>query len=283
MEKAEAKDVDVLVARVADDVSAYTFRTVETEHKLRHLKLQLSNDGAHGRRCKYKFKGRIENRYEQIPRELFLIRNLQVLDLSSDLTFVFDELPADIGKLSKLKSLHLDSNRISTLPDEIGRVESLDTLTLAYNRLVHLPASMGQLRNLKSLHLTSNRLVHMPKCLFELKALAFLDLSFNKIVEVPLEIGQLAASLETLILYRNFIKTLPESLCECARLQTLWLGSNLISELPKNFYKLKRLDWKENLMISSCIGDNPMCVPPMNVCEQGFTEIVRYLEKHHFP
>lgn len=133
------------------------------------------------------------------------------------------------------------------------------------------------------MHLSTNRFIEFPTVICELKSLKFLDLSSNRIEVLPNEIGKLAPTLETLLLYDNLIEKLPETLCQLVNLQTLWLGSNEIKRLPRDFYKLKKLDWDESTMLTSCIDDNPIEVPPPEVCDRGFKEIVRFLENHYYP
>ena len=134
-----------------------------------------------------------------------------------------------------------------------------------------------------SLHLSTNKFVEFPTIVCQLKSLRFLDLSMNRIESIPNEIANLAPTLETLLLYDNYIGALPETLCDLVNLQTLWVGSNQIQRLPRDFYRLKKLDWNEDNMLSSCIGNNPMQVPPSEVCDKGFKDIMRYLENHHYP
>lgn len=143
-----------------------------------------------------------------------------------------------------------------------------------YNQLIIRP---------KSLHLSTNRFTEFPSVILQLRMLTFIDLSSNRIENLPREISNLSATLECLLLFDNKITIVPESLCSCINLQTLWLGSNQIKKLPRDFYKLKKLDWTYELMISSCIGDNPIITPPPEVCEKGFKEIVRFLENYNYP
>ncbi len=83
-----------------------------------------------------------------------------------------DELPLEIGKLTKLKTLVLGlwdkkrgrrGNNLKTLPDEIGQLTELRSLFLGYNQFSELPEVIGELRKLRSLDLGSNQLSTLPK------------------------------------------------------------------------------------------------------------------------
>lgn len=94
------------------DVDEQSLESAEKE-KLKNLRHLLSYDPKYGPRSKFIYKGAIENSMEQVPRELFMIKSLRVLDLSSDrMTHIFDYVPPDICRLTRLKVLNLDLNRI---------------------------------------------------------------------------------------------------------------------------------------------------------------------------
>ncbi|MEL7399115.1 MAG: leucine-rich repeat domain-containing protein, partial [Pseudomonadota bacterium] len=92
------------------------------------------------------------------------------LDLSGQ---DLDELPPEIGKLTKLKTLVLGrwdkkkskrlGNNLKTLPDEIGQLTELRSLLLAYNRFEELPEVIGRLEKLRSLDLSTNQLSSLPE------------------------------------------------------------------------------------------------------------------------
>jgi internalin A len=63
------------------------------------------------------------------------------LDLSS---LGLTSVPAEIGKLSELKSLSLDYNRLSKLPRSLTKLHGLGELSLRGNQLKELPEHVGQ-------------------------------------------------------------------------------------------------------------------------------------------
>ncbi|KAF5402640.1 hypothetical protein PHET_03717 [Paragonimus heterotremus] len=97
---------------------------------------------------------------ENIPAELFMLKELQVLCMSPErqpsLTYKLNELPADIGYLTHLRVLLLDTNELQSLPPEIGSLKLLEKLSVSNNRLKQLPFALSELKRLESLHLSNN-------------------------------------------------------------------------------------------------------------------------------
>ena len=117
------------------------------------------------------------------------------LDLSG---MKLTQLPAEIGKLSKLKKLILGKwdeendewvgNSLSSLPSEIGQLTNLTTLNLSSNNLSSLPPEIGQLTNLTALDLRYNSLSSLFPEIGQLTNLTTLDLSSNGLSSLPPEI-----------------------------------------------------------------------------------------------
>ena len=70
-----------------------------------------------------------------------------------------DELPPEIGKLTKLKTLVLGlwdkkkgirSNNLKALPDEIGQLTELRSIFLAYNQFKEVPEVIYKFEKLRS-------------------------------------------------------------------------------------------------------------------------------------
>ena len=51
-------------------------------------------------------------------------------------------MPAEIGQLTKLQTLNLDSNHLSDVPAEIGQLRNLQKLYLSGNQLSEVPADL---------------------------------------------------------------------------------------------------------------------------------------------
>lgn len=167
-------------------------------------------------------------------------------------------IPASIGNLTALTSLHLNRNNISgTIPETIGNLIELRYLELFANKLngsipysignlIHLeglwlstnqlsgsiPASIGGLSNLKVLELHNNQLEgELPKSLFTLNHLKVMNLSHNNLKDtLPTAIDNLK-SLTTLNLTSNkFHGTIPSSISNLFNLKSIFIGSNQFSD-----------------------------------------------------
>ncbi|XP_018654938.1 putative leucine-rich repeat-containing protein [Schistosoma mansoni] len=178
---------------------------------------------------------------ENVPAELFMLRELQVLDMSPErqpsLTYKLLELPSDIGYLINLRILILDTNELHSLPSEIGSLTQLEKLS----------ASNNQLKNL-----SSNHLEMLPSSITDL------------------------INLESLLLFDNRLISLPEDIGELRNIRCLWLGDNKLESLPQSIVELRGLIWSPLLSPSTTVGGNPLRDPPIKVCSAGLEELDRY-------
>ena len=69
-------------------------------------------------------------------------------------------IPAELGSLSDLQSLFLDSNRLSgTIPTELGNLPNLANFALSNNQFSRsIPSELGNMSNLRALSLDGNQL-----------------------------------------------------------------------------------------------------------------------------
>ncbi len=149
-------------------------------------------------------------------------------------------LPPEIGQLTALTELYLQSNQLKSLPLEIGQLTALTTLHLHSNQLSVLPPEIGQLTALTSLSLSSNQLSALPPEIGQLTALTELHLRDNKLSALPPEIGQLTA-LTALHLYGNQLSALPPEISLLTALAALYLQENKLSALPPEIGQLTAL------------------------------------------
>ncbi|XP_050259692.1 receptor-like protein EIX2 [Quercus robur] len=154
-----------------------------------------------------------------IPQQLCLLSNLQILDLAqNDLS---GAIPSCLGNMSKtdqitlsnvyeqmvvftkgreyvyettiylVHSLDLSGNNLSgEIPDNITSLLKLGIVNLSMNHLtVKIPESIGNLRSMESLDLSRNQLFGpIPQSLSSLTFLSYLNLSFNNLSrEIPSE------------------------------------------------------------------------------------------------
>ncbi|KAL5547498.1 hypothetical protein UlMin_002729 [Ulmus minor] len=135
-----------------------------------------------------------------------------------------------IGKLTKLQTLDLSNNKITTLPSDLWSLDSLKALNLSSNQISgSLPSNIGNFGLLESFDVSNN----------------------NFSGEIPDSISSLV-SLRVLKLDRNgFEQSIPTGILRCQSLVTVDLSSNrLTGSLPDGFGaafpKLKSLNLAGN-------------------------------------
>jgi Domain of unknown function (DUF1963)/Leucine rich repeat len=104
-----------------------------------------------------------------LPNELFSLVNLHTLSLQWA-GFTVGALSPAIEKLSKLETLRLTSNRITSLPDSLSALRSLEFLDVSYNELTRLPHCIGELPELRTLEAEGNRFESLPKTLANVRS-----------------------------------------------------------------------------------------------------------------
>ena len=97
------------------------------------------------------------------------MENGRVVKLKLMLKCLTGAVPAEIGRLSELRKLNLQCNRVTSLPAEIGQLTSLKRLYLYANHLTSLPAEIWQLTSLRELHLRENQLTSVPAAIRKLR------------------------------------------------------------------------------------------------------------------
>ena len=235
------------------------FRLRIQEAKEKQLeKLDLSN----------KYRAINSNKLTIIPKEVFTLKHLKILDLSRN---IISELPEYIDKLTSLSELNLGENKLTSLPESIGHLTNLTELSLVANKLTSLPESIGKLTNLTSLNLWRNQLTLLPESLGRLTSLNDLNLAVNNLESLPKSIGKLT-NLTSLNLWRNQLTLLPSSLGSLTSLNKLNLGDNNLKTLPKSLGNLSNL---AELQLSN----NPIVEPPIEIRDRGTKSIVNYLRQ----
>jgi Leucine-rich repeat (LRR) protein len=147
-------------------------------------------------------------------------------------------VPDWIGRLTRLRTLDLGHNLLSSLPDSMAGLQALEILYIHDNRLSVLPAWIGELRGLTYLNAAENGLRVMPP-LAGLESLIELRLMHNRLTGVP----PLPASLRELHLRGNECTAVPEVVRGLPELRVLDLRANrLAGRLPDWLAELPRLE-----------------------------------------
>ncbi|MES3021256.1 MAG: leucine-rich repeat-containing protein kinase family protein [Pseudomonadota bacterium] len=152
----------------------------------------------------------------QFPDAIFdLAETLEHLDLSGN---ELSSLPADFGRLGKLKRLFLSQNRFTEVPEVIADCPQLEMVGFKANRIATM-SERAVPPNTRWLILTDNCLERLPDA-----------------------IGQ-CGRLEKLMLAGNRLTALPESLAGCANLALLRISANRFEQLPAWLLSMPRLSW----------------------------------------
>jgi leucine-rich repeat protein SHOC2 len=147
------------------------------------------------------------------------IENGRVVKLNLEDFSLTGAVPAEVGRLSALIQLNLNSNQLTSVPAEIGQLTALRELNLNSNQLTSVPAEIGQLAALEWLDLSENQLTRVPAEIGQLTSLTWLNLYDNKLTSLPAEIGQLI-SLRELRLYDNQLMRVPAEIRQLTSLRS---------------------------------------------------------------
>jgi len=154
-------------------------------------------------------------------------------------------IPAEIGTLTQLKSLHLgraswvDStpHPLVSLPPEIGQLTQLETLSIYLaSDLKHLPKEIGNLKQLKKLKIkgvwhrgTEEEVVGVtPGYLYERRGSALYPLGLQ---DLPDEFGGLT-HLEELTLFNTEVQTLPDTIGQLKKLNFVFFAHGDLRVIP---------------------------------------------------
>ncbi|PNH11205.1 Leucine-rich repeat protein SHOC-2 [Tetrabaena socialis] len=135
-------------------------------------------------------------------------------------------LPGVLTKLPRLSILMASGNAISGLQaEQLGALSKLQALVLQSNLIPELPPTISRLTDLKALSLAHNRLARLPDALTCCSALRLLDASSNQLVSLPSGLAALS-KLKVLKLASNCLPTVPRGLSCLGALTELMLASN---------------------------------------------------------
>lgn len=159
---------------------------------------------------------KLSEELSNFPPEIFeLADTLEKLDLSFN---KLKELPADFGRLKKLKILFCSENLFTELPEVLGDCPLLDIVGFKSNFIETVP----------------------PKALNA--NLRWLILTNNRITEIPAQIGN-CSRMQKLMLAGNCLTELPIALSNCRNLGLLRISANRLNSLPQWLLEMPKLAW----------------------------------------
>jgi Leucine-rich repeat (LRR) protein len=183
-----------------------------------------------------------------LPANFFsMVSSLTSLQISSSQNLT-GSIPSDIGLLSQLSQISLDSNELTgSIPSEICLLNKLKIFFAPSNGFTGtLPNELNSLSLLNLISLYSNRLTgSIPSQLGLLSQLNFLALYSNQFTgTVPSELGSLIR-MNFLYLDSNQLNgTIPSALSSLSLLRELFLHSNQLSgSIPPELGSLSRLSY----------------------------------------
>jgi len=166
---------------------------------------------------------------DHFPEELFeLADTLEMIDLSYN---NISALPADFGRLKKLRILFCNGNLFTVLPEVLGDCPHLYLAGFKSNQVTTIP----------------------PKALNP--NLRWLILTGNKVTALPPEIGR-CSRLEKLMLAGNWLTELPVELSHCQNLALLRIAANRLTNFPQWLLTMPKLSWL-------AFSGNPFCGKPI--------------------
>eukprot|EP00922_Rhytidocystis_sp_ex-Travisia-forbesii_P048280 GHVS01071908.1.p1 GENE.GHVS01071908.1~~GHVS01071908.1.p1 ORF type:complete len:270 (-),score=38.27 GHVS01071908.1:341-1150(-) len=166
-----------------------------------------------------------------IPRDVFALSDvITTCDLSHNR---LKALPPNMSRWTKLQSLLLCNNRLTSFPSSLfGSLQALTKLTVANNRLRTLPEDMHLLTSLQVLDCRNNRITNIhPRAFDGLNRLTDLNLSQNQLNELPLSLFSLPA-VTHLYVQSNKINSFSEDCAAMKHLQVLDISTNQLTDVP---------------------------------------------------
>jgi hypothetical protein len=162
------------------------------------------------------------------PQEIFELANtLEKLDLSGN---NLSELPADFGRLKKLKILFCSENWFTVLPAVLADCPLLDIVGFKSNRIEEVPANALN-PNIRWLILTNNRIAKLPAQIGNCTRMQKLMLAGNRLMELPVELSN-CRNLSLLRISANQLSRFPQWLLSMPKLSWLAFSGNLFNIRP---------------------------------------------------
>jgi Leucine-rich repeat (LRR) protein len=131
------------------------------------------------------------NSLSEFPLVVLKLTNLERLKINYNRNI--PSIPEEINKLSKLKELFVEGNKLTTLPAALGDLKDLYDLEAHENQLTSIPKEIGNCTKLYRLFLDKNKLTEIPDMFANLSALRGVRFQENDLKQLPPSMGNLSS------------------------------------------------------------------------------------------
>ncbi|KAK2446322.1 receptor protein kinase [Trifolium repens] len=181
----------------------------------------------------------------QIPKELGLLKNLQLLELYYNFNLV-GNIPEELGNLTDLVDLDMSVNKFTgTIPSSVFKLPKLQVLQLYNNSLSgEISDAIENSTTLRILSLYDNFLTgHVPAKLGQFSGMVVLDLSENRLSGPLPEHVCKGGKLQYFLVLDNFFSgVIPESYENCMFLLRFRVSNNRLEGfVPKGLLSLQHV------------------------------------------
>ncbi|KAI0376897.1 serine/threonine protein kinase [Hypomontagnella monticulosa] len=147
--------------------------------------------------------------------------------------------PAVFDVAASLEHLDLSGTGLSALPADFGRLQKLKIAFFSQCNFAVFPKELAKCPNLEMVAFRGNRMTEVPEHSLP-KRLRWLILTDNRIAALPGSIGR-CGRLQKCMLAGNQLSRLPDEMVACRKLGLLRLSANRIQELPSWLFGLPEL------------------------------------------
>lgn len=190
----------------------------------------------------------------------------------------------ELHRTGEVIKLNLDNKNISVLPPDIGQLTSLQELSIQTNDIEILPVELFDLPFLVKLNLSfANELRNIPREIGRLRRLEVLIIQFGNFNTIPSEMGNIR-SLRIIQLNNCFVNAIPASFGNLENLEELYFTANRTNSgnfivVPSQLGRLRNL---RILDLNTDVPDIERFWIPESVCNLeliGSTEIDIYPDR----
>ncbi|GBG88039.1 hypothetical protein CBR_g46409 [Chara braunii] len=161
---------------------------------------------------------------EALPTNIGELRRLRSIEIEGFKSLT--RLPDELGHLSCLVKLRINSSSLRSLPLHISRLSSLTHLEIVSPKLESIPEEVCDLTTLRKLnlqHFGHSLPVHLPRKFGNLAELRELDLSYSGIVNLPESISRICRLEKLDLSFANQLRGVPEGITNLGKLKELRL------------------------------------------------------------